>query len=212
MGWLDKLLGDTQLRILTLLRRSRQSITSLAGTLGLTDNAVRSHVAALSRDGLVQHAGTERETGGKPARLYDLTDAAEELFPKAYAAVLAGLIEETAARDGWDHALELLQAVGKAVGRGSSAGTGDLEQRVAAAAATLRSLGADIDVIRTPEGFRLQGYACPLSAVTSRHPQVCTLAQALVAEATGQPVVEQCGHTGRPRCAFEVSSAVPDTP
>ena len=41
--------------------------------MGLTDNAVRTHVAALERDGLVEPVGTQRDTGGKPARVYALT-------------------------------------------------------------------------------------------------------------------------------------------
>jgi predicted ArsR family transcriptional regulator len=84
-NWLLRLTGDTRMEMLRLLRRSRQTITSLADALRLTDNAVRSHVAALERDGIVEHVGTQRDTGGKPARVYDLTGAGEELFPKAYA-------------------------------------------------------------------------------------------------------------------------------
>src|SRR5438094_753829 len=86
-NWLERLIGETQLRLLGLLRRSRQTITSLAEALGLTDNAVRMHIAALHRDGIVEQVGTQRDTGGKPARLYGLTRAGEELFPKAYALV-----------------------------------------------------------------------------------------------------------------------------
>ncbi len=45
----------------------------------------------------------------------------------------------------------------------------------------------------------LQGYACPLSAVTAKHPQVCALARALVEEITGEPVTECCERGDRPR-------------
>jgi predicted ArsR family transcriptional regulator len=45
-NWLERLTGETQARLLGLLRRSPQTITSLASALGLTDNAVRLHVAA----------------------------------------------------------------------------------------------------------------------------------------------------------------------
>ena len=69
-NWLARLTGETQARVLGLLRRSRQSITGLARALRLTDNAVRMHIAALRRDGIVEDVGTQRDTGGKPARLY----------------------------------------------------------------------------------------------------------------------------------------------
>src|SRR5688572_20383455 len=112
-SWLETLTGETRAKLLYLLRRSRHTITALAGTLRLTDNAVRTHVAALERDGLVEHVGTERDTGGKPARVYALTGDGEELFPKAYALVLGGLVEEIAGTEGRDRAVELLRAVGR---------------------------------------------------------------------------------------------------
>ena len=205
-NWVDRLVGETQAKMLHLLRRSRQTITSLADSLGLTDNAVRTHVAALSRDGIIEPVGTQRDTGGKPARLYALSEAGEELFPKAYAMVLAGLVEEIARRDGRERADELLRAVGARTGAGVPS-PADLPDRVAAAAATLRSMGGDVEVQRTDAGWRLQGFGCPLSSVTASQPQLCALAQSLVETITGRPVTECCDRSGRPRCAFQVDHA-----
>lgn len=202
-NWVERLIGETQARMLSLLRRSRQTITGLSGTLGVTDNAVRTHVAALSRDGIIEPVGTQRDTGGKPARLYALTDAGEELFPKAYAMVLTGLVEEIARRDGRARADQLLRAVG-ARAASEVAIPADLPGRVEAAASALRSMGGDVTVQRTETGWRLQGFGCPLSSVTASQPQVCALAQSLVEEITGRPVTECCDRSGRPRCGFLV--------
>jgi predicted ArsR family transcriptional regulator len=201
--WLQRLTGDTRAEMLRLLRRSRQTITSLAGTLRLTDNAVRTHVASLERDGIVEHVGTHRDTGGKPARVYELTRAGEELFPKAYALVLGGLVEEIARDEGRERAIELLRGVGRRVASGVQRTKG-IETRVEAAAAALRGLGGDIEVQRVEGGWRLQGYGCPLSAVTANRAEVCALAQALVEEITGRTVSECCDRAGRPRCAFQI--------
>src|SRR3954447_25544288 len=100
MNWVERLIGDTQAQLLRVLRRSQQTITGLAEKLGLTDNAVRTHVAVLERDGIVADVGAQRDTGGKPARIYALTNEGEELFPKAYALVLGGLVEEIVTREG----------------------------------------------------------------------------------------------------------------
>jgi predicted ArsR family transcriptional regulator len=201
-NWLETLTGETRARLLHLLRRSRHTITALAGSMRLTDNAVRTHIAVLERDGLVEHVGTERNTGGKPARLYALTREGEELFPKAYALVLGGLVEEIAGADGRARAVELLRAVGRRVA--SEVASPEPEARVAAAAAALAGLGGDVEVERTAEGWHLRGYGCPLSAVTAGHPEVCALAQALVEEITGRPVTECCDRSDRPRCGFTV--------
>ncbi|HYC31363.1 MAG TPA: winged helix-turn-helix transcriptional regulator [Gemmatimonadales bacterium] len=204
LDWLQRLTGGTRAEMIRLLRRSRQTITSLAEALGLTDNAVRTHVAALERDGVVTHVGTRRDTGGKPARVYDLTSAGEELFPKAYALVLGSLVEEISRTAGRERTLELLRGVGRRLVADIPASAGP-EDRINAAAAVLRGLGGDLDVERVPEGWRLRGYGCPLSAVTGGHPEVCALAQALVEEITGAPVKECCEREGRPRCGFAVA-------
>src|SRR3712207_2838361 len=122
VNWLRQLTGETRTEMLRLLRRSRQTITSLADALRLTDNAVRTHVAALERDGIVEHVGTQRDTGGKPARVYTLTREGEELFPKAYALVLGQLVDEIARADGEDRAVELLRQVGRRVAADVPAG------------------------------------------------------------------------------------------
>jgi predicted ArsR family transcriptional regulator len=202
-NWLEDLSGETRSELLRLLRRSRHTITSLAASLRLTDNAVRTHVAALERDGLVKHVGSQRDTGGKPARVYALTAEGEELFPKAYALVLGGLVDEIARAEGRERAVELLRSVGRQVGAGVGA-TEEPEVRIAAAAAALRGLGGDVEVQRDNGGWVLQGYACPLSAVAAKHPEVCQLARALVEEITGSPVTECCERGDRPRCRFQV--------
>src|SRR5918995_761865 len=132
-NWLERLLGETRAKLLQLLRRPPGTITGLSSTLGLTDNAVRTHIAALGRDGMVEQVGTQRDTGGKPARVYALTEEGEELFPKAYAVVLGALVEEIARTDGWEHAVRLLRRVGEQAAARVVA-PGDIGGRVSAAA------------------------------------------------------------------------------
>ncbi len=111
-NWFDRMAGGTRGQLLVMLRRSAATINDLAGELGISDNAVRTHIAALQRDGMVEHAGVLRSTGGKPAQLYRITREAEELFPKAYALVLGELIRVLEERDGRDGVTELLRRVG----------------------------------------------------------------------------------------------------
>ena len=203
-NWFERLLGESQARLLRLLRRSGRTITSLGEALGLTDNAVRMHIAALHRDGIVEQVGTLRDTGGKPARLYGLTSQGAELFPKAYALVLGKLIEEIVRTQGRDRAIKLLRAVGAQVAAGTPRGT-NLKRRMDAAALVFRDLGADADVEKTADGWRLQGYGCPLSAVTAGHPELCELGKALVEEVVGEPVTECCERGEHPRCGFEIA-------
>jgi len=68
-----------------------------------------------------------------------------------------------------------------------------------------RDLGSDAQVEKTAEGWRLQAYGCPLSAVTAGHPEMCELGQALVEEVVGAPVTECCERGGHPRCGFTIA-------
>ncbi len=117
--------------------------------------------------------------------------------------MLGGLLEEIARREGWDRAAELLRAVGQRAAAASSKAN-DPDGRAAAAAAAFRSLGGDVEVQRTEYGWHLQGTGCPLSAVTAKYPQVCSLAKALIEDITGQPVAECCERGDGPRCAFRI--------
>ena len=203
MNWIERVLGSTRGQLLRLLRRSRRSINDLAAGLGITDNAVRTHIAAMQRDGMVRSAGVERATGGKPAQLYEITPEAEEMFPKAYALVLntlLGLLEEQRGRG---EVVGLLREVGsRAAGPGADLTRTDEEIRVRGAAEVLRQLGGDVEVERTESGWLIRGYGCPLSAVVAEHEETCALAESLVGGITGLPARECCDRSERPRCSF----------
>ena len=206
MNWTERILGRTRSHLLALLRRSRSSINELADALGITDNAVRTHVAAMQRDGMVRSAGVERATGGKPAQLFEITPEAEEMFPKAYAAVLSELLNLLEEREGRDAVVRLLREVGARAAGEVRAPVDDGAARVAAAAGVLRKLGGDVEVERTETGWRIRGYGCPLSAVVSDRAEACALAESLVGQVTGRPVTECCQRGDRPRCAFDIGA------
>jgi predicted ArsR family transcriptional regulator len=208
MNWIERVLGSTRGQLLRLLRRSRSSINELAGGLGITDNAVRTHIAAMQRDGMVRSAGVERATGGKPAQLYEITPEAEEMFPKAYAVVLNSLLGLLEERQGRSEVVGLLREVGaRAATAGSDLTHEEEEARVFGAAEVLRQLGGDVEVERTGGGWRIRGYGCPLSAVVAEHEETCSLAESLVAGITGLAARECCDRSERPRCSFAIHAS-----
>lgn len=209
MDWIGRLLGGTRAQLLRLLRRSHHSINELAAGLEITDNAVRTHIAAMQRDGMVRSAGVERATGGKPAQLYEITPEAEEMFPKAYGVVLNLLLELLEEREGPQAVTEMLREVGEraAAVTAGSPGLGK-EARVRLAADVLRRLGGDVEIEPTPDGWLIRGFGCPLSGVVSEHEEACALAEALVSRVSGLPARECCDRGGeRPRCTFAIRSS-----
>lgn len=204
MSRLDAMVGETRARLLRLVRGAALSIGELAGALAISENAVRGHVAAAERDGLVRQAGLQRATGGKPARTYELTPDAEELFPKAYALVFTELVRALRDEEGDRATVERLRRVGRRLGaRADSPGDGGIGD-VRAAAALLESIGGSVEVVDDAHGWTIRGDGCPLSGVVAEDPDVCALAEAVVAEVTGRPVRECCRKSERPRCEFRI--------
>src|SRR6266581_7262549 len=96
-NWNQRFFNSTRGRIVTLLRRGNKTVDELAQELELTDNAIRAHLATLERDGFVRQQGARR-SASKPAYVYELGPAAEQLFHKAYEPVLQQLLAEVSAR------------------------------------------------------------------------------------------------------------------
>jgi predicted ArsR family transcriptional regulator len=205
----EKFFESTRGRIVTLLRRSGRTVEELARAVALTDNGVRGHLAVLERDGVVRQRGSVRRGsgGGKPAYVYELTSEAEDLFPKAYEPALGQLLDVLAERLGLEESEALLRSVGRRLAEGMTVPKDGTRVRLEAAAGVLNELGGLAELEERDGTLFVRGYGCPLSAVTPDHPEVCRLAEALVAEVAGVPVHECCDRSERPRCCFEVAPA-----
>ena len=207
--WDERFFESTRGQIVTLLRRSGRTVEELALALDLTNNGVRAHLAILERDGLVRQRGSVRRSsgGGKPAYVYELREEAEELFPKAYAAVLGWLLDVLSERLGLEESEALLRSVGRRLAEEHSTRADGAHARLESAVDVLNDLGGLAELEEHDGGFVIRGYSCPLAAVTPDHPEVCRLVEVLVAEVAGVPVHERCDRGEKPRCCFEVASA-----
>lgn len=206
--------GRTRSQILALLRRGAKTVEELARAVGVTDNAVRLHLATLERDGLVRSLGVRREgTVGKPATMYGVPPEADATFSRAYEPVLTTLLVTLTGRLGERELAELLRDVGRQLASTSASDAQGLEQRVRAAAAVLDSLGGDTVVERAPVpdpddpgAWMLRGYACPLSRSVAECAPLCVAVEELVAGITGARVQEHCERSQSPRCSFLISA------
>jgi predicted ArsR family transcriptional regulator len=202
----DKRFFDsTRGQIVTLLRSAPCTVEELAGKLNLTDNAVRAHLATLERDGLVRQSGLRRGPR-KPHFTYVLTEEADKLFPKAYDALLNQLIAVLKTRLEPAEIEDVLREVGRALAADASAGqNGSLESRVQTALKVLEAIGGAAEVEQQEDKLVIASSGCPLAAAVAVHPEVCRLAETLVAEIVKVPVEERCDREGRPKCRFEIS-------
>ena len=199
---------STRGRIVTLLRGSACTVNELAEKLGLTDNAVRAHLLTLERDGLVRQSGIQRGHR-KPHFAYELMPEAELLFPKSYDTLLNQLVTVLKGRLSSKALKDVLREVGRSLAhRESPSKRGGLESRAQNALKVLETLGGAARIAMDDGKLIIRSEACPLAAAVSEHPEVCQVAESLVAEVVGTEVKERCERGGlQPRCRFEIIKA-----
>ena len=204
-GWRKRLLESTRGQVLQLLRTKERTVNELAGALRLTDNAVRAHLLSLERDGLVSQSGMQQGFR-KPHATYVLTTDAEQIFPKAYGALLDILLT-VLSKKLTDRELRAgMREVGRKVAdthRPEVEGK-NRKQRVEAALHILKELGGAASLHESEGKHFIRGSGCPLAAATSQHPKACLIAESLLTEIIGAPVKECCLHGPTPSCCFEL--------
>ena len=189
-----------------LLRESVKTVNEIAEKMDLTDNAVRAHLLALDRDGLVQQIGTTKGFR-KPHSVYGLTDDARHLFPKSYDSILNKLVSVLKSRLSPKVVLEIMREVGREVAdKDARPAGGSLSERLNAALAALERLGGSARIVERGDQLSIESDSCPFADVVAEHPEVCKATESAVQEIVGEPVTEICDRTGLPKCRFSIDA------
>jgi len=201
----ERFFDSTRGRIVTLLRGGTKTVNDLTQELQLTDNAVRAHLLSLERDGLVRQSGV-LAGHRKPHFAYELTADAEHLFPKAYDSLLNQLITVLKDRLSSEDPDHVLRDVGSSIAAKDGAPKeGSIEQRVKKALKVLEALGGSARLEKHEKEFVISSGSCPLAEAVAIHPEVCKLAEELVAKIVGTSVREVCDREKSPRCRFQIA-------
>ncbi|MBF8670282.1 MarR family transcriptional regulator [Pseudomonas putida] len=194
-------LGRTQQDLLhaLLLQPAGMSIDDLAQALAITRTAVRQHLAALERDGLVKRGAT-RPTGRRPEQLHELTEHARELFPRQYPLLANLLIAEVAGLLGQEALLALMRQLGRKL-------AADLEHQVVDEARIVEHMnnaGYEAQVFFRSGGEpQIVAHNCVFHHLAKAHPVVCELDLALIGALGGAEVShEECMLRGGQVCRF----------
>ncbi|MNO88327.1 MarR family protein [compost metagenome] len=196
-------MGRTQQDLLgaLLYRAAGMSIDDLADVLVITRTAVRQHLSALERDGLVAR-GETRPTGRRPEQLYQLTSRAKELFPRQYQLLANLLIEEVAKIIGHDGLVALMRGLGRKM-------AADLEHETVDEARIvdhMNQAGYEAQVFFRSGGEReIVAHNCVFHHLAKAHPQVCELDLAFIGS-LGHGDVEhtECMLRGGSVCRFHL--------
>lgn len=203
-GSSERFFSSTRGRIVLHLMESRHTVNELAERLGLTDNAVRTHLVALERDGYIRQSG-ERRSGGRPAYIYEVTAAADDLFPKAYEEGLGRLVRALSGRMDRDELRSLLAEAGRAAVE--PAGAADLEGRVEQVLEVLREHGAIPSAEREDDGdILVRSACCVLSGLVEEQRACCHFVRGMLEGVAGTGAEVCCEFGERPNCCFRVEA------
>ena len=173
----------------------------------LTANAVRVQITGMERDGVVQRAG-QRAGATRPSSIFELTSEVEQLLSRAYIPFLTQLVRVFADGLPQDQVEAFFREAGKGMVEALAlrkSVSGDLRTRVKMASDLLNDeLGAITHV--EENSLVIRGVACPLAAVTGKHPAVCRAMESLLVEILGAQVSECCDRSERPTCCFEIKA------
>jgi predicted ArsR family transcriptional regulator len=202
----QQLLDSSRGRIVTRLRRGGLTVDDIAAQLGLTPNAVRAQMTAMERDGVVRRVGRRPGTT-RPSHVFELTPEVEQLLSEAYLPFLTQLVRLFANALPAQQVDTVMRDVGKGLANDLPIGKrppGSVRARVTVASELLnKHLGA-VTHVEGNGGYVIRGVACPLAALTGKHPAVCLAMESLLTELIGTAVHECCDRSGRPQCCFEI--------
>lgn len=204
-GWTTRFFDSMRGKIIILLRHEVNTVAELAKALQLTHNAIRAHLATLERDGLIRRSG-ERRGFRKPHYSYELTQEAEELFPKTYGPLLNRVLAALKKRFGSNKVTSVLRAVGRdlATFRRSAANV-SIDERLENVVKVFREFGGHARIEQSDGTTLIRGTACPLAAITGDHTEVCQMVQTLISEIVGISVRQKCQREPIPKCCFELT-------
>ncbi|MCS6803257.1 MAG: metalloregulator ArsR/SmtB family transcription factor [Chloroflexota bacterium] len=174
----------------TLKLRGRQTAQALADALGITPVAVRKHLEALEAEGLVR-VSTVKQPRGRPALLYQLTPAADALFPQGYRQLSLDLIADLVALDGEEKLEQLLRARNARVLQERVAPLDDPAQRVQELVRLRNEDGYMASVEEQPDSYVIREHNCPIYEVASRFPVACQCEADLFTAVVNKPVVRE---------------------
>ena len=174
--------------------------------MGLTGEAVRQQLLQLQHEGWVSNEtikGDRRRTG-RPASVFRLTPAGDNLFPKTYDELASKLLTF-----GGDFSLRRL-----ADAKIEAAEPSLRNLPLAAKVDAMKSLYVDDDaymsVETTRDGFRLLERNCPYFNVAMENPTICNVSVDVLTRLLGVRVErEETFQGGDGRCAFRIFADQP---
>jgi len=179
--------------LLHLKRNGEMTVAELCGLLGITEMAVRRHLASLQAEGLVE-SKTVKQTRGRPTYRYRLSEKASALFPSGFQALAGDLLDMVREERGHKGVMEFLAHRNDRIAERLKARMADkdLSGRVAEVAKIFTEDGYMTEWEKLPDGnFLIYQRNCALHDLANQYRQVCVLEPKLIEVLLGAKVTRQ---------------------
>ncbi|MFF2089392.1 helix-turn-helix transcriptional regulator [Paenibacillus sp. NPDC058174] len=199
---------STRDTILHLLKTNDElTAKELTERLDITSIAVRRHIDALERDGLIE-SRLVRLPMGRPTAAYHLTESAEALFPNRYSTVALDLLDELAKESGESMVERLFELrketlYKKYSGRMSDK---DFQDKLATLTAIQNENGYMAELQKNSDDeYVLTEHNCPISQLANQYQHACQcelrLFEALLDADISRP---ECLTKGGKKCVYRI--------
>ena len=205
------MLGTRLQILLTLQRKGRDTVESLAHSLGLAPATIRRHMDILQRDHLIAFQEVKRPTG-RPEYSFFLTEAGHEELPKNYGQLLDSLFQEIMSlekkdvegQDGKGLIEIILARIAKRIAdRAQVSPDDDLNQRATTLAAVLEQEQFTPLVEQKGGRVHVELFNCPFRSVALEHKFLCAFDYHLLTGILGTSVsMEKCVAWGDSSCSY----------
>lgn len=203
----------TRRAIVNLLKQAGSvDSATLAARLGVSAMAVRQHLYALQSERLVTYTEEPRAIG-RPAKLWQLTPAADKFFPDGYAELTLSLIQsvtEAFGAEGLERLLDVRSRQQVAAYQKQISASDSLQERLETLATLRTDEGYMVEVEALPDGsFFLIENHCPICTAAVACTGLCGRELEIFQTVLGQAVtIERTEHlvVGDRRCVYRICS------
>lgn len=203
--------GPRQQQLLTSLLHHRNGLTvdQLIRELEISRNAVHQHLASLESGGFVQKSSMN-QTGGRPSRIYTLTEHGLELFPRHYSLFSSLLFRWIKEKLGEKDAERCMRELGKQVAEEFSARVakaGTMEEKIKTVTEIMKELGYDTEMDTDTNSMpEITASNCIFHQLAAEHSEVCELDLSFLSSILKHPIDhKECMVRGGSCCRFALS-------
>lgn len=210
---MGKQITTTKEHILELLKKHQQmTVAEIARHLNITEMAVRRHLNTLEKDQMVE-TKLVRQAMGRPANVYQLTTAGEELFPRNYVNLTIDLLQDLEQLTGEEMIQQLFARRKQRMMEKYQDVLNEkiFEKKIEKLAEIQNDNGYMVEWEKDDDGtFIFKEYNCPISQIAKRYPIACHCERELFQELleTDQIECKACLATDEtPHCYYKIKEA-----